>query len=297
MKQDHEKMMTDLHRLLNAQNFKDEAEVQKFMENLTANGMPSFDFEDVSDSEKAEDLVFEAHEISESNPSKAKEYIEAALTLDPDCIAAYEFLGNSEEGIFISTVFYEKGVSVGRRLFGGKYLEKNKGHFWGLHETRPYMRCLHHLAESLSAMGNVKECVAILEEMIELNPNDNQGVRDELLLYLVQLGETKKFTKYDRMFKEDSLASAHFNRALFAFSTEGQTDNANQLLSKAIKANKHVSKLLLSAKPIDIMPDGYSIGSKEEAICYAVFAKEVWVKIDGARQWLEEQTKNPKRKA
>lgn len=128
------------------------------------------------------------------------------MKLDPDYIEAYEFLGSMERTAELAGIFYEKGISIGRRIFGGKYLEEHKGMFWDFHETRPFMRCLQHYSDCLYTMGKIKECVAILEDMIKLNPNDNQGVRDQLLLYLIQLDESKKFLKYSKMFKEDSMA-------------------------------------------------------------------------------------------
>ena len=81
-------------------------------------------------------------------------------------------------------------------------MKENKGMFYGIHETRPFMRCLHQCSFCLYAMGNTKECVKILEEMVELNPNDNQGVRDYLLLYLLEVDETEKFKKYAKQFDD-----------------------------------------------------------------------------------------------
>lgn len=45
-------------------------------------------------------------------------------------------------------------------------------------------------------------------------------------LYLIQLDEREKFKTYAKMFKDDTFAIALFNRAPFAFKTEGQTDGA-----------------------------------------------------------------------
>lgn len=223
-------MMTDLHRLLETQDFKSEKDVRKFMESLMGQQIPSFPKEALTKKEQAQDLVFAADDLP---PAKAKANIKEALKLDPDCIEAYEFLGDMEQTAELASPFYEKGISIGRKIFGGQYLEKNKGMFWGLHETRSFMRCLQHYSDCLYTMGKVIKCVEILEELIELNPLDNQGVRDQLLLYLIQLDEPKKFLKYSKMYKEDSSAFSLFNHALFAFRTEGATDKSNKLLSKA----------------------------------------------------------------
>lgn len=284
MKKQHEKLMTDLQRLLETQDFKSEEEVRKFLDSLVGQKIPSFPKEALNFKEQAQHLVYAAYELT---PTKAKVNIEKALQLDPDCIEAYEFLGSMERTAELASVFYEKGISIGRRFFGGKYLEKHKGMFWGVHETRPFMRCLQHYSDCLYTMGKVKECVTILEEMIELNPNDNQGVRDQLLLYLIQLDEFKKFLKYSKMFEEDFMAFPLFNRALFAFKTEGETENSNRQLLKALNQNKFVAKRLLSNKQITELANHYGFGDENEADYYASFAQHIWAKTKGAREWLK----------
>ncbi len=284
----HEKLMADLQRLLNAQDFKSEDELRKFMDGLVGKQIPSFPKEALSFQEQAQDLVFAAYELT---PAKAKANIEKALKLDPDCIEAYEFLGSMEKSAEVATAFYEKGISIGRRVFGGTYLEEHKGMFWGFHETRPFMRCLQQYSECLYEIGKVRECVTVLEEIIELNPDDNQGIRDQLLLYLIELDENKKFLKYAKMFEGGSRAFPLFNRALFAFKTEGETENANKQLLKALKQNKFVAKRLLSKKPITELADHYSLGSENEADYYASFAQPIWAKTKGALEWLKKHNK------
>lgn len=279
--------MADLQRLLETQDFKSEDDVRKFMDSMVGQKIPSFPKEALTFKEQAQDLVFDAYELTRT---KAKLNIERALQLDPDCIEAYEFLGSMERTAELASLFYEKGIAIGRRVFGGKYLEEHKGMFWGFHETRPFMRCLQHYSDCLYTMGKVRECVSILEEIIELNPNDNQGVRGQLLLYLIKLGENKKFLKYSKMFEEDNMAFSLFNRALFAFKTEGETENSNKQLSKALKQNKFVAKRLLSNKPVTFLADHYGYGDENEADYYASFAQQIWAETKGAREWLKKYT-------
>lgn len=284
MDKKHDKLMTDLQRLLETQDFKSEEEVRKFLDGFVGKQIPSFPTEALTPKEQAQDLVFAAYEMS---PAKAKVNIEKALQFDPDCIEAYEFLGAMARTAELAIVHYEKGVSIGRRIFGGEYLEEHKGMFWGFHETRSFMRCLQHYAECLYIMGQTSACVGILEEMIVLNPNDNQGVRDQLLLYLIQLDEHNKYLKYAQLFKEDRRAFSLFNSALFTFKTEGETENAKKALLKALKQNKFVAKRLLSNKPITGLEEYYGIGDESEADYYASFAQAIWAETKGAREWLK----------
>ena len=279
----HDKMMTDLQRLLAAQEFESEDDAQKFLSGLIGNKIPPSSTQS-GPKEQAQDLVFEAYELSKT---KAKKKIELALELDPDCIEAYEYMAAVENSPAIALSFFEKGVEIGRRIYGGQFRTENKGHFWGIYETRSFMRCLSGLAECLYGMGRVGDAAKVLEEMIELNPNDNQGVRDILMIYLIELGEDSKFEFYEAMYRDDLGAFSAFTRALYAFKSDGASTHANSKLKKAINDNPIVPVQLLLRKPIRDLPDSYSHGSPEEAKIYASFARNAWRKTNGAVAWLQ----------
>jgi tetratricopeptide (TPR) repeat protein len=284
MSKQHEKDMADLRRLLETQDFKSFEDMQKFMDGFIGQQIPSFPKEALSPKEQAQDLVFEAYEVSKA---KGLEKIDKALELDIDCIEAYEYLGAMEESVFVAMVFFEKAISIGRRLFGGKYLKENKGMFWGLHETRPFMRCLHVYADCLYAVGKAKECLEMLEEMIELNPNDNQGARDQLFLYLIEYDENKKYLNYAKQYKDDFMAFSLFNAALFEYKTQGPTLKAGNCLVKAHEQNKFVIGKLISNKPVFNNADSYALHSEDEAKYIASYAQIIWRETTGALQWLK----------
>jgi tetratricopeptide (TPR) repeat protein len=279
----NEKIMTELQRLLAEQEFESEADAKAFLGGLIGRDLPELSTP-LGPKEQAQDLVFDAYELSKT---KGKKNIEAALELDPDCIEAYEYLGEAENSPAVALTFFEKGVEIGRRIYGGKFLAENKGYFWGIFETRPFMRCLSASAECLYGMGSVRDAANIMEEMIELNPNDNQGVRDVLMIYLIELGDDAKFEKYEAMYKDDRGAFPVFTRALYAFKLEGASSRTDRMLEKAIRDNPFVPVQLLLRKPIRDVPDSYLRGSVEEAKIYASFARNAWRKTDGAVAWLQ----------
>ena len=44
-------------------------------------------------------------------------------------------------------------------------------------ENRPFLRCLHGLALVKYEEGAIEEALRLFQELLSLNPNDNQGVR------------------------------------------------------------------------------------------------------------------------
>jgi tetratricopeptide (TPR) repeat protein len=148
------------------------------------------------------------------------------------------------------------------------------------------MRCLYQKADMLVMKGRLKEAVVIMEEMLELNENDNQGVRFPLMSALIQLGETEKFKKYDKRFADDVSTSILYSRALFAFKTKGDSANACGMLKKALESNPFVIEKLFDENFQLEGVESYSPGSAEEAEVYLVHGFFAWHKTKGALEWL-----------
>ena len=275
--------MKDFYRLLERQNFKDADEIQAFIEAYNAGKISNVI--ELTNEEKAQDLVEEAYRLT---PSKAKKNVEKALQLAPDCVGAYEYLASRETSPQKALEKFDKGIAIGWKKFGGKFLEENKGHFWGIHETRPFMRCLYQKANILLIYGKMEDSVDIMKEMLELNPNDNQGVRYLLLSALAMLGETDDFKKYDKMFADEESTQMLYPRALFAFKAEGNSANARKKMLKAIKANPFVVDILLDTNYKFTGSGSYTWGSPGEAEIYLMYGIFSWYKTEGALEWLVE---------
>lgn len=74
-------------------------------------------------------------------------------------------------------------VHLAERDLGPDFFRDHRGHFWSMIETRPYMRARSGLTAALVRAGRREEAIEHLEDMLDLNPNDNQGLREPLLLF------------------------------------------------------------------------------------------------------------------
>jgi tetratricopeptide (TPR) repeat protein len=284
-----DKVFQDLQRILESQDFKSEDDVRKFMDGLMGKPIPSFPKESLTIKEQAQDLIFEAVELPDDD---GYQLALKALQMDPDCIEGYEYLGTLEPIIETAILYYKNGIEIGKRIFAKTNFKDGIGNFWMIHETRPFMRCMQAYADCLKNMDRFHEAVSVYEEMLRLNPNDNQGVRDQLLLYLIRINEFNKFRKYDKLYKDDYGAFSSFNRALFAFKTLGSSTNSNELLQRAIDSNKYVIPRLLRKTETDEFAEVYGIGDENEAIYYCFFAYQIWHETSGAIDWIKRKTKD-----
>ena len=280
-----DKFHRDLQKLIQKANPQSEEELRQLLNSLMGKPLPEMADEDKTPEDRALDLVDEAWQ---SSKTKGRELANEALEIWPDCLPAYEYLGNSYTTREKRVAYFEKGVAIGQRVFGGKFLKENKGHFWGITETRSYMRCLNELALTHQAAGRVQGAADIWKEMLELNPGDNQGIRYELLPVLLELGDVQSFKKYRKKYPEDG-TMMYFNDALARFTEQGGTKESNLILRAAIGNNKFVPPLLLADAPPTESPSSYTLHSREEALVYAHSAWKVWAGTTGAKEWLKKQ--------
>ncbi len=243
-----------------------------------------------ADSE-AQDLMYQAFE--EDDGAKRIGLARQALEVSPDCADAYCLLAQEEaSSIEEAIALLQEGVAAGERLLGPDAFERDAGHFWGIIETRPYMRARAALAQCLWASGKQGEAVGHYRELLRLNPNDNQGNRDVLAVHLIELGEDAEAVDLLDKYPDDGGASSLYGRALLAFRREGDSEAAREALDKAIAQNEHVPAYLLGKKRLPHqLPPYMGFGDENEAVHYVVMALSGWDQTPEAATWLRSRVK------
>ncbi|MGE5754399.1 MAG: DUF6930 domain-containing protein [Planctomycetaceae bacterium] len=242
---------------------------------------------------KAQDLMYEAFESHD--PMERVGLAKKALELCPDCADAYVLLAEHTKNRKEALDLFEKGVAAGERALGPEAFRDDVGHFWGLIETRPYMRAREGLASTLWTMGRRDEAIGHLQDMLRLNPNDNQGVRDTLAGWLLAEERDEELARLFEQYDEETTHWA-YSKALVAFRQHGDTPESRRLLQRARKANQHVPAYLLGQKPLPLeRPGWYSPGDRNEAILYAGGALSGWKETPGATAWLKATEQTTKR--
>ncbi|NLX13801.1 MAG: hypothetical protein GXY44_09140 [Phycisphaerales bacterium] len=178
---------------------------------------------------------------------------------------------------------------------GRERFEKDAGHFWGLLDTRPYMRARLGLARCLELLGRDEEATNHYCEMLRLNPGDNQGVRYLYLPLLLKLGRDAEAARYMKDSQDEVTAVWAYTRALLAYRLGGNCSSAQMELRKAVKTNPHVAACLLADEEPDEVPESFSLGSHEEAEICATELRSAFDATPGALEWLETQTRSLRR--
>ncbi|MBN1817850.1 MAG: hypothetical protein JW828_10850 [Sedimentisphaerales bacterium] len=156
--------------------------IERWAEPIIAHGpRPMFEMEQVLPGEDPDDPFNDP--ITRSNDLKdAGERAEAIKILmdlcqaDLRCLDAHSHLGNfvfdrhPEDAIR----HYEVGRCIGELSLGDDFISVLP---WGLVDNRPFLRCMHGYGLCLWRLGRFDEVEQIFQQMLWLNPSDNQGVR------------------------------------------------------------------------------------------------------------------------
>lgn len=244
----------------------------------------------------AQDLMYEAFE--EPDPERRLAMAQEALRISNQCADAWVLI--AEEGA--ETVeerarCYAMGLRAGESALGPEYFEENAGHFWGLLETRPYMRARFGLARVLHEIDALDEALDHYRELLRLNPNDNQGVRLLHLDALLEAGHDEEAAELLSRFDDDVHAGLAFGAALLAYRAEGDSETARERLARAVELNPHVPSYLTGKRRIPkSLPEYMSFGDDTEAASVAIGQRRAWRDTHGALPWLMKQTGKKKRR-
>ncbi|MCH6266562.1 tetratricopeptide repeat protein, partial [Neobacillus citreus] len=234
--------------------------------------------------DRAQELVFEA---LRADGVKVLHLIQEAININPYCVDAFVLLGDIAQKPEESAGLYWHGIQVGEKHLGKEFFKENEGYFWGLIETRPYMRAKFNYAETIFLLGKTDEAIEHYEELLKLNPMDNQGVRTSLFMAYMEKEEFEKAEELLGKFDEETTETI-YNRLLLELLVNGYTVKAKTLVKQAKKSNRFVLYYLTGKKKLpNQTPEYYGFGDENEAIVYAAMHLHLWGKVDGLKEWLK----------
>lgn len=239
--------------------------------------------------DRAQALVYQAWEMPRARDRE--KLAREALELWPDCADALLILAEeTAQSVEEAEALYRQAVTAGEQALGEQPFTEDVGHFWGLIETRPYMRARQALARVLETTGRTDEAIDHYRDMLRLNPGDNQGIRFFLLKLLIDLERNEDAGRLLDQFSEDIMAEWRYGRALLLFRQQGDSPAAREALSVALEANPHVPDYLRGRRKLPVpIPDYIGVGDKREAQAYAAIYKAIWHRDQAAVDWLKRQ--------
>jgi len=246
------------------------------------------------------DLMNQFHSGCESyeqgNLSEAEEAFKVVLAEMPDHLDAIHHLAIvlSKRGLYDQARdLWEQAVRIGHKAVPENFEPGKDRLEWGWLDNRPFLRCLHGLALAKYENGQVEESLGLFQELLLLNPNDNQGVRAMVMQALFELGRFEDALKIAEQYIDDAMPETLYGRALALFKV-GRKREATVTLKKAVRYLPLVAKELLKTKhqlPRTASPDRVSVGGADEAYYHWQHWGQFWEKDPEALEWLREITR------
>ena len=218
--------------------------------------------------DKAYELLEEAENAK--TEKEARRLAKLAFETSNACFDAKMFLADLEDNSLKSNKILNEGLEFEKkRLEKEGYFDKeNIGIFYGIFETRPYMRGLYLKASNLSNEGKYKKAIEVCKEILRLNNNDNMGARYLLMALYAVIEDEKSMLSLYKKYKENNLEMLF---PLFALYYKKEDDvNAKKYLDMINKCNKDFVKFYKGTIKLEDnnMPGYYSIGNASEVLMY-----------------------------
>ncbi|MEK3751329.1 SEC-C metal-binding domain-containing protein [Paenibacillus sp. FSL E2-8871] len=244
----------------------------------------------ISGSPKDQEQALLQKAMQTNSSNRRIQLAEAALEVYPDSPDAYLILAEEAENEADARAFLKAGMDAGERELGEAFFAENKGHFWNLHETRPYIRICKSYADSCWFSGNAEEAQKVLEHILELNPEDNTGARYLLTAAYLYTNKLKKTEKVLEKFGNDAAATVAYDRMVLEYKKNGITSQLKMLYRVARNVNKHVPDYLLGIKRLPHnLPDFVGMGDANEAIEYVIVHSRLWTSLPDLLKWMLKQ--------
>lgn len=250
MKKETEKLFNKMHQYLEDIDFEGDEDnaISEFIEKYNAGELSEYDnFNEA----KSDEYLQRAYDSID--PEEKKRLAKKALKLNPQNLDAETLVAITES---TPLKIYRKLETIRKkeeeRLRKEGYFDDDSiGIFWGMIETRPYMRLLSHNITTLKELGRITEAIKECERVLELNENDNMGVRYDLIGMYCLL---EKFDDAEKLFEKYNEDSIYM---LFPLAIAQYKAAEYEKSRKTIRKVHAVNKFIADTLAFDLAIDGF----------------------------------------
>lgn len=239
----------------------------------------------------------------ETHVPTAMKYLKKALLLEPENIEAHQLMAEATARDKMELLQnLEQVIELGKKVMAEEGYDKKDyiGSYWGLHETRPYMRLRSDYIDLLISCAMYRRAIAEGEESIRLNENDNLGIRYQLMHLYVFLEEEEPALNIYRKYGEYEETQMLFPLSILYFK-KGDFLKALDYLNRLNQVNKDAKKIIkaLQAEALDkhlhlYNPYGYRPFTGEELMTEIMENSFLFKEMGEYYEWAVKKMKKKK---
>ena len=275
MSRETEKVFKELHKYMKAhadENMSEE-DLDDLMQTFMKQYNENLQYGDNFIAETADDYLEMAEDAT--SRGEALKYARKALELEPDNLDARRLVVElTTDHPYEMIEEYQKLVVSGKEIMLKKgYMDEYAiGDYWGILETRPFMRLCANYMETLIECGMMRAAASVGEELIRYNTNDNLGIRYTLMHIYAYLEDENCMLNLYEKYNEHEETQMLMPLSILYYKL-GKLDQAEKYLKSLVRINKDTGRFIRAVlndsleKYIDRMNDmGYRPYSIEEFI-------------------------------
>jgi tetratricopeptide (TPR) repeat protein len=244
----------------------------------TVRGLPPVELtlEQMLGHEKAQELCWQAMDLC--RPNRAIELTLQAFRMCPLCADVFNLAATylaQDDGERLS--LYRWAVRVAELYLGSKVFLEDRGDFYSVLNTRPYMRARFQLGLTLRKVGLFEEALKHFEELVELDTTDHLGAR---LILMTAYLESRLLTKARELIdrhRDDAGLYASYSNLICCWCKGAGKGEFSAALKRALYSNEHVPTLLEKPDtPVQFSGLGVSWSGLDGAAEYLQISCRLW---------------------
>ncbi len=221
-----------------------------------------------------------------ARPKRQVKLAEKALSIYPNCADAYAILAGFEDDPEKKRELLEQACAAGKAAFEDEgIVTEEEQDLWSVLPGRSYLRAKLALANFLYEMGEKKEALSQYEEILRLNPGDNQGVRNILVGLYLELDMLKEAGEFLQE-RRDPFPVWDYAEAYLIYREKGDCRAARGALQRGFYKNPRIPRYLLGEERLPKrLPESSAVGSDEEAQIVSSLIIPYWRRTAGESSW------------
>lgn len=184
--------------------------------------------------------------------------------------------------------WYEAILRRGANMVDAAWPDDREGTVpWVVGDNRPALSLLADFIELLDDGDDPFEDLMVL--YLRLNPNDNHGVRTDLISLLLRDGRDTEALELGERYPDDMFAATRYGVGLALYRLGRETE-AVEAMERAVEDLPRVLQYLLRNRIEQPPADerGLLIGGKYQAWLYRADMRGTWLGVPGMKDWLKQ---------
>lgn len=245
--------------------------------------------------DESSSAFYDAIEVMDHEPGAAERALKAIIKkcknshIDAILHLGLLYCENSKE--VEGNALINKAHTIALEAIPKDFDEKNAQIMWGFLDNRPFLRTFQAIGTEMMKEKDYEKASKKFEFGINVNPDDNQGMRYLLLECFFHLHDPVKALELIKKYKDDWSIDFEYGSVLANYQS-GKLQKAEKSLRSAVSEFPFGAKEILKKRHKEPKNDGFGVvhGSEYEAYDYWMRTSQFWTETDGLVDFVRSKT-------